>query len=118
MHAPAGLSQPDSPFDAAGASLGIRVAAGVARVEQRFKNVCVGYGSMRDGDLTDQFATLVDAGVQLIADVIFTMLFAPLGVDVFWGVLVRLSAQHHDFLLIVSALSRLLRWTGACTIKV
>lgn len=63
VHTPAGLLQSGFPFDAGVATVGVHVAAGVAWVEQLFKDVGVGYGSMRDGDSTNQLATLVDTGM-------------------------------------------------------
>ena len=52
----------------------------VGQVEQLFEDLRVGYRSTRDGDLADQLATLIDAGVQLVAEVILAMLFGLLRV--------------------------------------
>lgn len=68
VHAPAGLLQPRFPFNVGVATIGIDVAAGIARIQQFFEDVGIGHGSMRDGDLADQLAALVDASVQLVAE--------------------------------------------------
>jgi hypothetical protein len=80
VHTPTGLLRPCSPYNAGVATVGIHITAGVARVEQLFKDAGVGYGGMRDSDSTNELAALVDAGVQLVAEVILAMLPAPLGV--------------------------------------
>ena len=115
VHAPTGLLQPGLPFDAGVASVGIDVATGVARIEQLFEDIGIGYGSMRDGNLADQLATLVDAGVQFVAKVILAVLSGPLRIDVLLCALVRFPIQSIAPSLTVPASSRLLRWTGACT---
>jgi len=82
VHAPARLLQPGFPFKAGVASVGIHITTGIVRVEQLFEDVGIGHRGMGDGDLADQLATLVDAGMQLVAEVILAMFLGPLRVDI------------------------------------
>lgn len=49
---------------------------------------------MRNGDLTNQLAALVDAGMKLLAEVILAVLFGLLGVEILLDALVRLPADY------------------------
>lgn len=109
VHAPARLLQPDFPFKAGVASVGIHIAAGIAQVEQLFKDVGVRHGSVGDGDSKDQLVTLVDTGVQLVAKVILAVLFGPLRVTSFCARLCGFQPSGIVPSLTVSASSRLLR---------
>lgn len=95
MHAPAGLLQAGFAFNAGVSPIGIDIPARVAQVEQLLEDSGVGHGSMGDSDLADQLATLVDAGVQLIPEVILAVLSGPLGIDILLRALVRFPAQRH-----------------------
>lgn len=95
MHTPAGLLQSRFAFNAGVSPVGIEISARVAQVEQLLEDRSVGDGSMRDGDLADQLATLIDAGVQLVAEVILAMLFGPLGVDIPLFPFVWFPPQRH-----------------------
>ncbi len=95
MHAPAGLLQAGFAFNARVSPVGTDIPARVAQVEQLFEDSGVSHGSMGDGDLVDQLATLVDAGVQLVPEVILAVLSGPLGINILSRTLVRFPAQRH-----------------------
>ena len=95
MHAPTGLRQRLFALGAGVTAIGIYVAARVSSVEQFFKDGGVGDGGVGDGQFADQLATLVDAGVQLITEVVLAMLLRPARVDVLLGPLVWFPRQRY-----------------------
>lgn len=64
VYAPAGLLQLGFAFNVAVATVGVDTPAGVAQVEQLLDDTGIDHGNMHNGDLADQLATLVDAGMQ------------------------------------------------------
>lgn len=99
VHAPASLLQPAFPFHARVAPIGIDIVAGIVQVEQLFENVGVRHGGVGDDDSTNQLATLVDTGMQLVAEVILAVLSGLLRVDILLRPLVRFPAQWHGAFL-------------------
>lgn len=83
LHAPACLSQGLFALGAGVAAIGIHVTAGIVGIEQCFEDSGVGDGGVGDGQSACELATLVDAGVQLVTEVVLAMLFCPARVDVF-----------------------------------
>src|SRR5450830_64861 len=100
------------------AAISVDIATGVAVIEQRLKYRGVGHGGVRDGHFTQQFVTLVHAGVQLVAKVVLAVFLCPARIDIFLRALVRFQVSGIVPSLTVSVSSHLLRWTGACTSEV
>jgi hypothetical protein len=86
---PRPLPQVGLALGAGVAAVGIHVAARIVRIEEQFEHSGVADGGVCHGQLANHLATLVDAGVHLVTEVVLAMFFGPARIDVFLGPLVR-----------------------------
>lgn len=115
VHAPAGSGQALFALGTRVAAIGVHVAAGVGGVEERFKDGGFGDGGMGDGQVADQLAALVDTCVQLVAEVVFSVLFGSARIDILLSSLMWLPCQRHGALFNSLGFFAFFRWTGDCT---
>jgi len=73
----------------------LEIPACVAQVEQHRKVSGVGHGSMRDGALANQLATLVEASMQFVPKMIIAVFSGRLGIDSLSHARVHFPAQRH-----------------------
>lgn len=77
------------------ASVNMHRFAGIGRIEQGLEYGGIGHGSAGDDDVSNELIAIVHAGVQLAAEVRFTMLFGPVRADIFLRPFVEFPSQKH-----------------------
>lgn len=99
MHAPSSPLQCRFALSSGLAAVAIRIAAGIAEIEQLFKDSGVGDGGIRGDDFANELMAFIDARMQLVAEIVLAMLFGPPRIDVFFRAFVGFPSNgHRDFL--------------------
>ena len=97
MRTSASLLQTGFALSAGVAAVCIHVPAGIAGIEQIFKDGGVGDSRIRDDDFAHHFVTL-DARMERVAKMVLVMFFGPFGVYILLRPLVGRSCRWHDAL--------------------